>query len=44
LVIANGVAVFAFRGTGNDFVRDTVIIPTGVMIARRRSQILGVQL
>jgi hypothetical protein len=32
LVIATGVAQFAFRGVGNDFVRDSVEIPTGVFI------------
>jgi hypothetical protein len=31
-VIASGVAVFVFRGVGNDFVKSTVIIPTGVII------------
>jgi hypothetical protein len=32
LAIATGVAKFAFRGTGMDFVRSSVLIPTGVQI------------
>lgn len=33
LVIATGVAQFAFKGAGNEFVRDVVEIPIGVFIS-----------
>jgi len=32
LVIATGVALFTYRGSGDQFIRDTVAIPTGVFI------------
>jgi hypothetical protein len=32
LVIATGVAQFAFRGVGSEFIRDSVVIPIGVFI------------
>jgi hypothetical protein len=33
LVIATGVAEFAFQGVGSDFERDSVVIPIGVFIS-----------
>src|SRR5439155_23488870 len=32
LVIATGVAQFAFQGVGNEFIRDSVVIPIGVFV------------
>jgi hypothetical protein len=32
LAIATGVAKFVFRGVGSDFVRSSILIPTGVQI------------